>query len=345
MSTRYVWEQYDYKITEERGTDMSRVPINFSESSQDTEHKNVYLIVCEDYELKFDPNGYLAYYPVGQINAKWKYFQISDVSKPNIVYVSNWPYAILTGPDSSRYGGRLFVADKSGGQEQWCLTSILGSEYYANLEVAKYFNPKYTVREDGTVEITGTTTWFDSRYASSASISKTYKGLKSASNPDSYPQDGIYGSYYYKYSGSDNIDPIAISYANEDLEAGQEIKISITPSESKVYGGTVTYIYDYCRNNDGIWFRLISTTSLSASYTIPEGTTSIQFRVRSSDNIGFTSTDYVTGDNVAVSQLKGYVGINGKARKADRIYVGVNGKARQVVKGYIGVNGKARKFL
>lgn len=39
---------------------------------------------------------------------------------------------------------------------------------------------------------------------------------------------------------------------------------------------------------------------------------------------------------------RGYVGVNGKARKLRAIYVGVNGKARSVKAVYVGVNGKAR---
>jgi hypothetical protein len=41
---------------------------------------------------------------------------------------------------------------------------------------------------------------------------------------------------------------------------------------------------------------------------------------------------------------RAFIGIEGLARKVNRIYVGVNGKARKVAKGYIGVNGKARLF-
>lgn len=150
--------------------------------------------------------------------------------------------------------------------------------------------------------------------------------------------------YWYIYKGSDSIDPTAITYPAEGLESGQQITVSVTPSSSNTYGGTVTYLYQY-RRNGGNWVDLKTTTDTSASYTIPEGTTNIQFRVRASDNMGFTSTDYITGQNAAVSQLKAYIGINGKARKVDKLYVGVNGKAKQVIKGYIGVGSKAQRFL
>lgn len=38
------------------------------------------------------------------------------------------------------------------------------------------------------------------------------------------------------------------------------------------------------------------------------------------------------------------IGINGAAKKANRIYVGVDGKAKKVKRGYIGVNGVAKLF-
>jgi hypothetical protein len=38
-----------------------------------------------------------------------------------------------------------------------------------------------------------------------------------------------------------------------------------------------------------------------------------------------------------------YVGVNGKAKKVEKIYVGVNGKAKEVTAMYVGVNGKAKQ--
>ena len=169
----------------------------------------------------------------------------------------------------------------------------------------------------------------------------------SSSVSNAYPTDSGGArkeEFWYTYRGSDNIDPKSISYPTENLEAEKQITVSVSPSNSNQYGGTITYLYQYSRNN-GSWTDLKTTTATSATYTIPEGTANIRFRVQASDNMGFTSKDYVTGPAAAVSQLKAYVGISGRARKVDKLYIGVNGKARQVIKGYIGVNGKARKFL
>lgn len=170
-----------------------------------------------------------------------------------------------------------------------------------------------------------------------SSVSSTY-----------YPNNGAYyingDGKWYRYIGSDNIDPKSIAYHPDDLEQGAVVTVSVEPSSSMIYGGIVKYKWQV-RRNYGEWVELSETTGPSTSYMIPLGTENIQFRVYASDDMGFTSQDALAGPNVAVSQLKAYVGVNGKARKADKMYIGVNGKARQVVKGYIGVNGIARKFL
>lgn len=152
------------------------------------------------------------------------------------------------------------------------------------------------------------------------------------------------GGYWYTYKGSDNIDPSSISYPATGLDPGRSITVSIAPGTSNVHGGTITYRYQ-CRLDGGAWQDLTSTVNTSVLYTIPDNVSNLQFRVQASDDMGFTSSDFVTGASAAVTQFKAYVGIGGTARKIDKLYVGVDGKARQIIKGYIGVNGKAQRFM
>lgn len=168
-------------------------------------------------------------------------------------------------------------------------------------------------------------------------------GYVSSSSSNAYPNDGQLNGYTYKYQGSDNIDPASIGYPADDLSTGK-ITVYVTPSNQQKYGGTITYRYEYRRNN-GSWILLTTTTATTTTYTIPDGTNALQFRVKASDNLGFTSADYVTGPIVDVWGAKIYVGVDGKAQRVSKVYVGINGKARQVVKGYVGVNGKAKRFL
>ena len=111
-------------------------------------------------------------------------------------------------------------------------------------------------------------------------------------NSNQYPSDGISGDYWYVYKGSDNIDP-TISYDTKQILT-KETVINLTPSADNQYGGTITY--DYQVNIDGNnWVDIGSTTATSMNYIIPATATQFQARVRARDNMGFTSTTWVTG--------------------------------------------------
>lgn len=125
----------------------------------------------------------------------------------------------------------------------------------------------------------------------------TSLGTVSGSSQSSYPSDGVQGSYWYNYQGSDNIDPSACSIPST-INGGTAITITVTPGSGKVYGGTVSYQYQV--NIGSGWQTIATTSATTRSYTVPYGTASIQVRVRAQDNIGFTSTTYVTSSSVNV---------------------------------------------
>ena len=124
-------------------------------------------------------------------------------------------------------------------------------------------------------------------------------------NNSKYPTNGVSGSYWYIYQGSDSIDPVAVNLSQSSgLYVGLPITISVYPSTFKVYGGTVSYQYQVQLNNNGQWVTLGTTTETSYSYTIPTGATNLQFRVLASDDLGFTSTDYANSASVSVVAFK-----------------------------------------
>lgn len=113
-----------------------------------------------------------------------------------------------------------------------------------------------------------------------------------------YPANGVSGDYWYVYQGSDSIDP-SISYDTKQILT-KETTISLTPSTAIQYGGTITY--DYQVNIDGNnWVDIGSTTATSMNYTVPATATQFQARVRARDNMGFTSTTWVTGPLATVA--------------------------------------------
>lgn len=171
-------------------------------------------------------------------------------------------------------------------------------------------------------------------------ISTVSNGSRSA-----YSDNGITSVNWYVYKGSDNIDPISVIYSKPDLEAGEPVTITVSP-RTPTYGGTIYYQYQYSTDGGNTWTSLGSkTTATSKSITIPEEVEQFQARVLASDSWGFTSTTYVNGPNVPVSQIKAYATIDGKNRAGNKIYVTVDSKIRVVAKGYVTVNGIIRKLF
>lgn len=165
-----------------------------------------------------------------------------------------------------------------------------------------------------------------------------------ASSSSAHPSDGESGSYWYIYQGADYIDPTAVSYSNNAPKGGEEITVTVTP-RSNTYGGTISYQYQY-QVSGGSWTNSGSkTTATSKSFTVPKGATSFRVRVLASDNMGFTSSDYVYGSTIGVQNLIADIGVANVAREIDKMYIGVNGVAREVVAAYIGVNGVARELF
>lgn len=138
-------------------------------------------------------------------------------------------------------------------------------------------------------------------YLSTATTTESrgsFIGYASGTSQSTYPSDGVKGSYWYTYQGSDNIDPASVSIPSSIL-GGQQIQITVTSGSGKVYGGTVSYQYQV-KLGSGAWTTIATTSATTRSYTVPYGTASIQVRVRAQDNIGFTSTTYVTSSSVTV---------------------------------------------
>lgn len=167
-----------------------------------------------------------------------------------------------------------------------------------------------------------------------------------------------YGDYVYDntaraafyYSGSDNIDPISITYPTSLKYEGSSISFNcvINPSTSNTYGGTISYNIGYKKNSDnwvhdGNW----STQTTRSRIISDDSWNTYQLRVIAKDNWGFVSTTNITGPvGIVIKASKPlYIGISSTARKVPKMYIGINGVARKVKKAYIGVNGVARLFF
>ena len=126
------------------------------------------------------------------------------------------------------------------------------------------------------------------------------RGSVSSANSNAYPTDGWRSPYWYERQGSDTIDPASVTIP-ASIQGGTSIDINVTPSAGKVYGGTVSYTYQYKLDNGG-WQALSGpTTATTQQLTVPKGTTSVQVQVRAQDNLGFTSSTWVASETVAVT--------------------------------------------
>lgn len=149
---------------------------------------------------------------------------------------------------------------------------------------------------------------------------------------------------YRSYKGSDTIDPTAVTYSKTELYPGDTVTITVS-ARTPTYGGTVYYQYQY--TTDGTtWVNLGGrTTSTTASFTVPEDAEHFQARVLASDGWGFTSTTYVNGPSLGVSQLKAYGTVSGTIRALKKGWCVVGGTVKSLERGYVTVNGVWKKIF
>ena len=125
------------------------------------------------------------------------------------------------------------------------------------------------------------------------------QGSVSSASSGAYPTDGWRSPYWYVYQGADTIDPAAVSLP-ASIFGGDTVTATVTPSAGKVYGGTVTYTWQY-RLDGGAWQSLASGTAATQQLTVPAGTNTVEVQVRANDDLGFTSSTWVSSGAVAVT--------------------------------------------
>ena len=155
-----------------------------------------------------------------------------------------------------------------------------------------------TSADSGAIE--GTSYYY---YSSTLTASKKYtatdvtKNAKGSTQYDNvsgsqnaYSSNGVTGDYWYVLLGSDTIDPSDLTMTGE-VKAGSTVTLTITPSATIAYGGTVSYTVQTTTDGDN-WYDAGTTTDTTMSLTVPEAA-AWNARVIASDDTGFTSTDYV----------------------------------------------------
>lgn len=220
-------------------------------------------------------------YTVGNNTIQWFYSSLDfDSVTGNAVY------------GTTTYGG-------AGGEGEIIEGYVEPSFGFTEYPSYNYYYVRF--RFPGKYEINNTIQYIKYVYKRTRSVKGTTScGFISSISSDSYPDNAASGSYWYVKKGTDTLDPSAIIY--DTPQSGQLLDISITPSTGKIYDGTVSYKYEISLDGGTTWSVVNeSTTAEMISVLVPYGSESFTARVTASDNLGFTSTDAVTGQTLAVN--------------------------------------------
>lgn len=154
------------------------------------------------------------------------------------------------------------------------------------------------------------------------------------------------GQYYLVYLGADSIDPKSVSFSGAGPDSDGNMSVVVTPAANTL-GGNILYQYQYSIDNGSNWTNAgDKTEATTKEIHVPPEAEKFMVRVQASDDIGFTSTTYVSTANITVQVMRLWVGADNVARKGTKLWVGVGGTARQVVRGWVGdENGKARRWF
>lgn len=334
MSTRYVWEKCDINYPEPSWT-LDSYGISFT-SPTGSGHQALSSIACSDFSATLHQGGNSNATPSVYVVVATGAESATVTREPTITSSAGKPFVINT----NVYQNIIAKAPANDGTGGWFISQNIGTS-----------SATYTLRWTKS-----TISAYQSYYTGTIDITKISKGQTigkvSSSSSTAYPK-GTYKkpntnqnlSEWYEYLGADSIDPTAINY-DSSLRGNEPVTVSVTPA-SGTYGGTISYSYQYSTDNGSTWTVIENTTETSIVFNIPTTANTLRFRVRASDNMGFVSTDFVTGPNVTVERLDAWVPLLGKAKKGQYIWArDAAGKAHKGTMAWVrDSNGKARRFL
>lgn len=169
-------------------------------------------------------------------------------------------------------------------------------------------------------------------------------GYKTGEGRGDYPDDGPSGDLWTTYLGADDVNPRSVEYSPAAPIPGERFTVSLEPEEP-VYGGKIFYQYYYSQDGGRFIPAGEKTQETSKEFLFPQLAKSYQVAVTVSDDMGYSSTEFVEGKLLTYTKLKIYLGVEGRAVNVKKIYVGVNGSAREIKAAYVGIGGKARKIF
>ena len=214
------------------------------------------------------------------------HYTTEDVSRPR--------YSSVSGEFALR---NVQTKNLNDGDSQRCTYFYLtGEEDTVYGDSGDSVNVRYN--DSSSIRVSSSATLYRYRTQRAADYDDPQGSVSSASS-GAYPTDGWRSPYWYVYQGSDTVDPAAVSLP-ASIFGGDTVTATVTPSTGKVYGGTVTYTWQY-RLDGGAWQSLASGTAATQQLTVPAGTNTVEVQVRANDDLGFTSSTWVSSGAVSVT--------------------------------------------
>lgn len=104
-------------------------------------------------------------------------------------------------------------------------------------------------------------------FVNAASAVGALAAYVSSSSSETYPSDGISGSYWYTRLTSGSIDPTAVALASSPPVAGQSATIQVTPRSNSY--GTISYLYQYSIDDGSTWTTIATRPLRPTGFTVP----------------------------------------------------------------------------
>lgn len=283
MSTRYIWSYWS--TTTDFSSTTTEVSTPYSVSSYSSGSINLV--------------GLAGAMTLDSYTGMWEYSGVmtSDYQNNSMgsIDTNDYPYCIIC--ESDYIGDYIIVPDSTGG------TGSVGISSNAIL----YFKRRYTNTDWhlGSKQLTcknsGDNYNIYKYNVSSRLVADDILGYASSANSSEY-DTGYDGRYYWFTQSAQEVDPTLTLPAT--AEGGDTISLTITRSQDAINNryGTLYYTVEYSLAG-GAWTPLADETSNQFSFniSIPEGTETVQARVLVSDNLGYTSNDYVYSNTTSVN--------------------------------------------
>ena len=214
---------------------------------------------------------------------------IPGISAGSRLYTSTFG---VTDPNSLIENGMFYLPGTKSLPDE-----VYTDQYYG---AAERTSEAYTPSSHTNIDYSGElATGYFRRFVVSTSPG-TSQGYVYSTSSSAYPNGGVSGSYYYdqRTTVTSPTAPSGLTYPNPSRPPS--VTVSWTAATSNTSYPVSSYEVSYATNGGSSWTVAGTTKSTSLSVSIPDGATSIQFRVRARDSNGQWGS-YVTGETVATN--------------------------------------------